>query len=150
VGTPEEVYYQPRTLFVAQFLGRTNLLFSQAAGNTAKTPLGPIGLNRPAAGDVLLAVRPEHLTLGDPETGGGQRGRVVGREFKGHDITFRVEMNGAEYLVHTDNLVPYQTGDIVSVRPLAPAIVLENRTSEFATSSGATRPLPAQRVERSC
>lgn len=150
VGTPEEVYYRPRTLFVAQFLGRTNLLFSQATGDTAETPLGPIGLNRPAAGDVLLAVRPEHLTLEAPETAGGRRGRIIGREFKGHDITFRVEMNGAEYLVHTDNLVPFQPGDFVSVRALAPAVVLENRTSEIVASSGATPPLPAQSVEQGC
>ncbi len=148
VGTPEEVYYQPRTLFVAQFLGRTNLILSRAAGDTAETPLGRIGLNRPAAGDVLLALRPEHLTLEAPDSASGCRGRVVGREFKGHDITFRVELNGAEYLVHTDNLVPYQPGDLVSVRPLAPAVVLENRTGEGVTASGAAPQLTVPVAEQ--
>src|SRR5690606_28246254 len=66
VGTPEEVYYQPRTLFVAQFLGRTNLLLSQAAGRQAQTPLGKLAINREADGNVLLSLRPEHVALADP------------------------------------------------------------------------------------
>ena len=53
IGSPEEVYDAPRTLFVAQFLGRTNLLVSQADGREeAKTPLGTLTTNRSADGDV--------------------------------------------------------------------------------------------------
>lgn len=127
VGTPEEVYYTPRTLFVAQFLGRTNLLLSQAQGRTADTPLGPVRLNRDASGTVLVSLRPEHLTLEAPDSNAGPRGTVVGRAFKGHDITYRVTCDGSEYLVHTHNRMTYQPGDAVCVRPQESAVVLESQ-----------------------
>lgn len=127
IGTPEEVYYQPRTLFVAQFLGRTNLLLSQAAGREAETPLGRVSLNREASGTVLLSLRPEHLTLDTPDRGQGPTGTIIERAFKGHDITYRVECDGSEYLVHTHNRMPYQLGDTVGIRPLESAVVLESR-----------------------
>ncbi|MEX1055769.1 MAG: ABC transporter ATP-binding protein [Rhodothermales bacterium] len=129
IGTPEEVYYQPRTLFVAQFLGRTNLLLSEADGMRAHTPVGTVALNRNAQGNVLLSLRPEHLTLeaaGPDEN--GSAGQVIAREFKGHDITFRVLLAGSEYLVHTNNRMPFQPGDRVYLRALEPAVVLEGQT----------------------
>jgi len=138
VGTPEDVYYQPRTLFVAQFLGRTNLLLSDASGTDADTPLGPVRLNRDAEGTILVSLRPEHLTLVAPEASGGPVGTVVGRAFKGHDITYRVECDGSEYLVHTHNRMTYQPGDTVRVRPQEAAVVLESRDTPADVPMGAT------------
>lgn len=142
MGTPEDVYYQPRTLFVAQFLGRTNLLLSQAHGRTADTPLGPIRLNREASGTILVSLRPEHLTLDPPESDSGPSGTVVGRAFKGHDITYRVTCDDSEYLVHTHNRMTYQPGDAVCIRPQEAAVVLESRSpADLApTSNGVTPP----------
>ena len=137
-GTPEEVYYQPRTLFVAQFLGRTNLLLSQASGRHAQTALGEIGLNRDATGTVLVSLRPEHLTLEAGDTEAGPTGTVIERAFKGHDITYRVECEGAEYLVHTHNRMSYQLGDAVSIRPQESAVVLESRSTPADVMNGAT------------
>jgi len=136
VGTPEEVYYRPRTLFVAQFLGRTNLLLSQATGEEADTPLGRVRLNREADGTVLVSLRPEHLTLAAPETADGPMGTVVGRAFKGHDITYRVSCEGNEYLVHTDNRMLYEAGDTVVLQPLEPAVVLESQSTPAAVPHG--------------
>lgn len=134
VGTPEDVYYQPRTLFVAQFLGRTNLLMSDADGTEADTPIGRLPLNREASGRVLVSLRPEHLTLADPDTisasDGCISGTVVDRAFKGHDITYRVACDGSEYLVHTSNRFSFQPGDDVYIRPLEPGVVLESSPPE--------------------
>ena len=138
VGTPEEVYYQPRTLFVAQFLGRTNLLLSQAAGEEADTPLGHVQLNREADGTVLVSLRPEHVTLVPPEGNDGPLGTVVDRAFKGHDITYRVSCDGTEYLVHTDNRRLYDPGDTVVLQPLEPAVVLESKSTPADMPNGAT------------
>ena len=63
IGTPEQVYYSPRTEFVALFLGRTNVLNARASGMEAHTVLGELMINRPASGEVKLSIRPEHLTL---------------------------------------------------------------------------------------
>ena len=126
IGTPEEVYYEPRTLFVAQFLGRTNLLLSEAQGMEASTPVGKVALNRSAHGNVLLSLRPEHITLeAAGPTENGSVGKVIAREFRGHDITFKVLLDGSEYLVHTDNRIDFHPGDRVRIRPLEPAVVLE-------------------------
>lgn len=140
VGTPEEVYYQPRTLFVAQFLGRTNLLLSQASGRKAETAIGPIDLNRDAEGTVLVSLRPEHLTLEPCDSDLGPMGTITERAFKGHDITYRVESDGAEYLVHTHNRMSYQPGDRVCIRPQEAAVVLESRSAPVAIGDGVTPP----------
>jgi iron(III) transport system ATP-binding protein len=147
VGTPEEVYYQPRTLFVAQFLGRTNLLLSDAAGTEADTPLGRVSLNRSASGTVLVSLRPEHLTLEAPSASDGVVGTVVERAFKGHDITYRVDCDGSEYLVHTHNRMTYQPGDTVGVRPLESAVVLESRSTPAEVPNGVTPKDPGETDE---
>ena len=143
VGTPEDVYYRPRTLFVAQFLGRTNLLLSQAYGSEADTPLGRVRLDRDADGTVLVSLRPEHLTIAAPETAEGPIGTIVDRAFKGHDITYRVSCDGNEYLVHTNNRELYEAGDTVGLQPLEPAVVLERQSTPADVPTGVT-PEPSE------
>lgn len=128
VGTPEEIYARPRTLFVAQFLGQTNLVLVHADGtDRAESPLGPLRLHRPAEGPVLVALRPEHLALAPPgETDVPAReGVVLERAFKGHDITYRVGLGAVDCLVHTPSREAFAVGDAVRVRALEPATVLE-------------------------
>ena len=139
VGTPEDIYYQPRTLFVAQFLGRTNLLLSEATGRTADTPLGRVALNRSASGSVLLSLRPEHLALEAPTASSSEpQAEILERAFKGHDITYRVRHGQSEYLVHTPNRQSYKPGDKVQVRILEPAVVLEGQQAGFRAQNGVT------------
>lgn len=125
VGTPEYVYKYPRTEFVAAFLGRTNLVKAVANGWQAETVVGTVMIDRPTHGDVLVSIRPEHLTL-EKSTGEqeGVEGVVLSREFRGHDITYRVQLKDVECMVHTDNRVPYYAGDFVVVRPIEPGVVV--------------------------
>jgi len=128
IGTPEEVYYKPKTKFVAQFLGRTNLFHADAEGNSeVATKLGPIRIDTDAKGRVLCSIRPEHLTLEKPSSEQQHRvGTIIGREFKGHDITYHVLLNGEKYLVHTDNRVLFENEDPVVIKPLEPAVILKD------------------------
>ncbi len=129
IGPPEEIYARPSTLFVAQFLGRTNLILSEVKGTTARTPIGDLAVDRSFEGPALLSLRPEHLSLVEPDAVSPQfAGVVVDREFRGHDITFTIDISGASYLVHTDNLTTYDLGDAVGIRALSPAIILEKNT----------------------
>lgn len=130
IGTPEEVYYQPQTKFVAQFLGRTNLFHADANGSRqVPTSLGPMNLKGDASGRVLCSIRPEHLTLQEPTNEKPEDvGIVVEREFKGHDITYHVRLGGEKYLVHTDNRVIFETNDSVVIKPLESAVILKNET----------------------
>ena len=66
-GTPETLYYAPRTGFVAGFFGDNNFLHGTATGATVTTPFGDVRVTAPA-GPVQLAVRPERVRLGDAAT----------------------------------------------------------------------------------
>ncbi len=126
IGTPEEIYMTPRTLFVAQFMGQTNLVLTHAHGTTAESVLGKLTLHRPAEGMVLVAIRPEHFsirpTADHPDA---MEAKVLERSFKGHDITYRVQVGPVDCLVHTHNREPFAPGDTVFVRALEPAVVLD-------------------------
>ncbi|WP_018526085.1 ABC transporter ATP-binding protein [Alkalispirochaeta alkalica] len=126
-GTPEEVYLTPRTPFVAQFLGRANLLRGTARGTTARTDLGDIAIHPAAEGSVLLSLRPEHLTL-QPLAAARSRNdspRITSREFRGHDLTYRVAFMNQEFLVHTDYTCDLPPGSAVALVPRRPGVVLQ-------------------------
>ncbi len=112
VGSPREVYFRPANLFVAEFIGSPamNLLNATIgrAGEALELRYGRQGESLPIAGeeagrlalreggDVIVGIRPEHLTLANGEHGGPRiRGRVR-----------LVEPLGSETIVHL--LVPAQ------------------------------------------
>ena len=127
VGTPEEVYLRPKTPFVAQFLGRTNLLPGEGRGRYAETCLGRVPLAEAREGPLLLSLRPEALRLTPP--GQGPQGEVVAREFKGHDLTYRVRLHGVqperEVLVQEGPTCPFKVGDRVGLEVVGEGVALE-------------------------
>ena len=82
VGTPEDLYERPATLFVGTFVGRSNVLRGAAA-----RALGA------AEGQVVL-VRPEQLRIG----ANGLRGVVVERRYTGSTAFFGVTIESGERL----------------------------------------------------
>ena len=75
-GSPQDVYRHPRSRFVAEFIGETNLLTAQASQTTISLPR--LGLQAPnnssLTGEVCLSIRPEHLRL-DEGAGSPKRTR---------------------------------------------------------------------------
>jgi sn-glycerol 3-phosphate transport system ATP-binding protein len=90
IGTPEVVYLQPRTTFVAGFIGSPpmNLLPVKVVNGTVRLDGLELPLIHPAPrdGELVLGVRPEHAFFAG-------EGWPVQVEV--------VEMLGAERLVHT-------------------------------------------------
>ncbi len=127
-GVPEEVYRRPRTPFVAQFLGATNLISAAADGKHAQSLLGRLCLDRKAQGTVLVSLRPEQVALETP-TVQEIVGEVLAREFKGHDQTYRVRVGDMELVIQTPPTSPWRVGDQVALRPVEPAVIV-------ATSQG--------------
>jgi len=75
VGSPQELYFRPRTRFAADFLGESNLLDATLAGRegaAAVLAVAGAGLRAPAPPDlpagarVTLVVRPERIRLLGP------------------------------------------------------------------------------------
>ena len=129
-GEPRQVYNQPATAFVAQFLGRTNLLEVEGSGQFGTSPLGRVELNPATTGAATGSLRPEHLALRPWSDGDGEpAGTVTVREFKGHDMTYRVRLGPREYVVQTDDAAPFRVGDKVRLVPKGRVAVLGNRNA---------------------
>ena len=126
VGVPEEAYLRPRTAFVANFLGTTNLVHGHARGPIAETELGELPLAQAAEGPVLLSVRPEDLVF-DPRA--GLPVEIVSRAFKGHDLTFRCCLldnpEGDMFTVQTGPDCSLQVGGSSRLRVKGLAVALE-------------------------
>lgn len=71
VGTPEQVFHQPATHFVAEFFGYTAFISGQATANGLETELGflPQRLSLASGTEVNILVRPDDLTVHPDETG---------------------------------------------------------------------------------
>jgi iron(III) transport system ATP-binding protein len=125
IGTPEVVYRHPETAYVADFLGQTNFVKASVKDGIAETAFGRVKVDGAATGDILLSIRPECLTMVAPDAGnsGTKGGRIVGQAFKGHDFTYRVEVDGQFYLVQTDYRCPFQVGDTVRLEAVSAVIV---------------------------
>ena len=115
IGTPEAVYRQPKTAYVADFLGQTNFVQAHVKDGIAETPFGRVKVEGADTGDVLLSIRPECLKMiaSDSQNTPAKSGHIVGQEFKGHDFTYRVEVEEKHYFVQTDYRCPFQIGDTV-------------------------------------
>jgi len=82
VGTPSEVYEEPRTAYVADFLGVSNLMDAKAQGmdaqGRANVRLGEFDIaaaqgDIDALGDVKVVIRPERVKLDEAGTTGENR-----------------------------------------------------------------------------
>jgi iron(III) transport system ATP-binding protein len=120
VGPPVEVYGEPATRWAAQFVGEVNVLSGVARGGGVETELGVFDLRAPAQGSVQVAVRPEQLELRADADGNAE---VVAREFRGHDVLYRLRHEGGKtLLVQLPSLELHEVGDSVFVRPAPSAM----------------------------
>jgi iron(III) transport system ATP-binding protein len=120
VGPPVQVYGEPATRWAAQFVGEVNVLSGVARGGGVETELGVFDLRGPASGSVHVAVRPEQLEL---RADGNGNAEVVAREFRGHDVLYRLRHEGGKtLLVQLPSLELHEVGDSVFVSPAAAAV----------------------------
>jgi ABC-type Fe3+/spermidine/putrescine transport system ATPase subunit len=86
IGTPEEIYRQPASLFVARFMGLTNLMPGQTArrGNQIylETPLGQWPWPEAHQGEVSVLLRPDAVSM-DGQAPSRIEGKVVEKTFRG-------------------------------------------------------------------
>jgi iron(III) transport system ATP-binding protein len=121
-GTPEELYLAPADRWTAEFVGAGNFLPGRVDGGLVETLLGRFAVaNGAAASDVEVLIRPELLELAvDPEG----PGEVVGREFRGHDVFYRVRLDGAVLVSQRPSNEVVPLGARVAVRPHAARVAV--------------------------
>lgn len=113
IGTPWQVYFEPRSKFVADFVGAVNFLKGKVtrrvgAAVELATSVGlvvaddPDGLGTPGE-EALAAFRPECVDILNEEAPGSDgnllRGTVRSRAFLGRLVRYWVEAPGTEILV---------------------------------------------------
>ncbi|MFC6988919.1 ABC transporter ATP-binding protein [Haloplanus sp. GCM10025708] len=98
VGTPERVFQQPKSRFVAGFLGHASFLPGYVHGDEVSTGLGPVPRDQihGLAGSydrtrIDVLVRPDDLTA--IPTDGEADGRVVARRYLGPTILYEVRLD---------------------------------------------------------
>lgn len=118
IGTPEDVYRKPKTEYVASFLGKTNIIETSIYDGYANTPFGTIEIESPDKTNVLLSIRPEYINLSPyaADKNESVSGYIIAREYKGHDLTYTVQVKGEHYFVQTDYKQHYRVGDEVSLK----------------------------------
>lgn len=126
VGTPEETYRRPCTPFVANFVGKANLLPARIelqSRHWARASVMGRSLDVPAPPDLdrreegLLLVRPEHLRLVEAAKG-AWRGRVTARMYLGSFTAYEVTLAeaGSLGILHAQTSHPLFTeGDEVGL-----------------------------------
>ena len=103
IGSPTDVYNEPRNAFVADFIGESNILPGRMEQDYAIVFAGhafPCVDVRRADPDVDVVIRPEDITLAAP-TESGLNGRVASVVFKGVHYEMRIESDGFEWTVHS-------------------------------------------------
>jgi ABC-type Fe3+/spermidine/putrescine transport system ATPase subunit len=99
VGTPNDVYRDPRSPFVARFVGNANVLPVQVEADAAARTvrIGDVHVPVPAdvdPGDAWLVLRPEVVRVEPPDGMGGVQGVVQDVSFRGTGHTYRIAVPG--------------------------------------------------------
>jgi iron(III) transport system ATP-binding protein len=113
-GTPEELYFAPTSRWAAEFVGAGNVLTGRVVNGRVETRIGSFPANGATASEAAeVLVRPELLEL-EPDPAGAAE--VVGREFRGHDVFYRVLLDGVELVSHRPSTEVVPLGSRVSIR----------------------------------
>ncbi len=122
LGTPEDIYERPSNIFVADFIGASNVMHgSILAGGGVRTEDGvlplPDGCAAPAGGQGALVVRPEKLVLCNKEEG-FVSGRVEESIYAGSETRLLVRLASGTLMTvrRQAGLPPVAIGESVSIR----------------------------------
>lgn len=121
-GTPQEIYYKPATRFVADFVGRANLVSGAVTGRLEGGEILVRALGvvlHVAAGsadpgdNVTLLLRPQSIRAhpARPHAPNVLAGVVVGTEFLGEIQQCQIQVGQTILSVRQDPLTPVQIGD---------------------------------------
>jgi len=113
-GTSEEIYFAPVSRWAAEFVGAANVLTGHVVDGHVETSVGAFPANGASGlGAAQVLVRPELLEL-EPDPAGAAE--VVAREFRGHDVFYRLLLDGVELVSHRPSTEVVPLGSRVSIR----------------------------------
>jgi iron(III) transport system ATP-binding protein len=110
IGTAEELFERPRTRFVAEFIGRTNLIDGVAAGPTT-VARGSLRLHVAAAdltsgAAVAVSIRPHQIELAPRDVSGALAagtnvlaGTVLRASYLGDGVDYQVQLDDSDVIL---------------------------------------------------
>ncbi|MFW5648987.1 MAG: spermidine/putrescine ABC transporter ATP-binding protein [Candidatus Alkaliphilus sp. MAG34] len=109
IGTPEDIYNEPKTAFIADFIGESNIVkgimirdyLVEFANRTFDCVDKGFGENT----RVEVVIRPEDIEITSAETG-MLRGEVITSTFKGVHYEMIVKENGRRWMIHSTDMAP--------------------------------------------
>jgi ABC-type Fe3+/spermidine/putrescine transport system ATPase subunit len=117
VGRPKEIYYRPASPYVAHFIGESNFLRAQAAGE-GRVLVGGRSISVEdevaAAKDIVVAIRPEKILFGE-RLENTFEGVVKSVKFMGPTTKFEIDAGGILFKASTAKQPKLVAGSSVSI-----------------------------------
>ena len=125
-GTPQKIYFNADTQFVADFIGRANLVKARVHGSRngytlVESGLGSLACERrdfPPGSGATLCIRPEFIHVVPGEAAGENvvNGRVATRVFVGEAYECEIRVGAELLLTRVDPDAKVRIGDAVNFR----------------------------------
>lgn len=120
IGTPVDIYNEPKNAFVAEFIGESNILDGTMKEDYLVSFLGKDftcvdkGFNKDE--DIDVVIRPEDIEIVSKD-----KGHIIGKvesvTFKGVHYEMMVKSNGYEWMIHSTIMKPEDTEIGMNIRP---------------------------------
>ena len=134
IGTPRDIYDEPKNAFVADFIGESNIIDGimledlrvKFAGMTFKCVDKGFAKNE----KVDVVIRPEDVDIVAP-TAGVLQGTITSATFKGVHYEFIVDVQGFKWMVQSTDV--QQVGDVIgiSIDPQEMHVMKKSRYSDL-------------------
>jgi len=142
IGSPQEIYDRPASMFVADFIGSPPMSFLRFEGAVRRgersVRIGEAAVNVPelredgARGPLALGARPEHITLSDD---GPIRGHVFGAEYLGTTQIVTLDTHHGQVKARLPASINVRLGDNVGLEFHTEGLALFDATSGRALRS---------------
>jgi iron(III) transport system ATP-binding protein len=126
VGSPQKIYFNADTQFVADFIGRANLVKARVRAREADRTIVECGLgviacakrDLPVGAEVTLCIRPEFIHVAGGAASGENvvNGRIESQVFVGEAYESEIRAGGELLLARIDPDAGLKVGDAVSFR----------------------------------
>ncbi|KAB8312486.1 ABC transporter ATP-binding protein [Erwinia endophytica] len=117
IDTPQAIYQQPNSTFVAGFIGLSNILSGEVRAGRLVTRQGDFALPDSATvqGQASLVIRPEHIHI-QPSGAAALDGEICERIYAGSETRLVVALAGGErFIVRSNGMSGEKIGDRVSL-----------------------------------
>jgi iron(III) transport system ATP-binding protein len=115
-ASPEELYMQPLSVDVAEFLGKCQFIAGDSDGKSVQTPIGSLSTNNDLSGTVKVLLRPENITLQKDPTG---TFKIIANKFLGGIREITVSNGSLTLNAHTSSHMSYKVNDSVCLTTIS-------------------------------